>query len=126
MSRKNQHWDRSRELIVVPTLRRPEHDGTSIAAASVAEEVIEEKHVASPVAEEAAEEKHVAASVVAVSAPSTRRVSYTLQLKRGQRHELMALRARGRPNGPWSPSLETIPDDEGLTVALQFLSTIRL
>ena len=115
LSRKNVHWDRRRELLVVPTLSRPVRVTVSSGPAAPATEPVTAHR---PSKEPAPDPR--APKVEARSFRPTRVwVRYTLRFNSPRRKEYETLCAMSRPNGPWVPSLDTIPDDEGLMLSLQ-------
>ena len=118
LSRKNVHWDRQREPLVIPTLPSPVRAVVPPGpeAPGPEPETAHPRPSKNPLLDPNAPE------VEARSIRSRRvRVVYTLRLKSPQRREYETLCAMSRPKGPWVPSLDTIPDDEGLSLSLQYL-----
>ena len=118
LSRKNVHWDRQREPLVIPTLPSPVRAVVPPGpeAPGPEPETAHPRPSKNPLLDPSAPE------VEARSIRSRRvRVVYTLRLKSPQRREYETLCAMSRPKGPWVPSLDTIPDDEGLSLSLQYL-----
>ena len=110
LSRKTHHWDRKRELLVVPTLPSPVRVTERIA--STGSEVKAETPDASRTAELADPD----AATLLCTTPPIR--SCSLHLPRA-----LAIVREKLKGKPWTPSLQTVPE-EGRAQA--FLSSIRV
>lgn len=114
LSRKNQHWDRKRELLVVPTLPNPVRDAVRIASA-VSEVKSESPHPLKDGSRTAKLADPDAATLLCAAPPNR---SCSLHLSRA-----LAIEREKLKGVPWTPSLQTVPEESR---AQAFLSSIRV